>query len=323
MDEKKRAVIWSGDGTWDGLLPEKRGVDMITSSSNRAVRDVVQFMQKAKARNKQGVFVAEGIKMFEEAPAAQIERVYIARRMETQMREKYGEKLRKLSCEIVADDVFDKMADTKTPQGVLCLVRQFHYGLADMLAGKYRMNSSGMSIVMNSGAGVEPDGRKSIDAGGLRRSGRQMLFILLEDLQDPGNLGTIFRTGEGAGVDGIIMSRQTVDVYNPKVIRSTMGSVYRVPFLYVDDLCEVIRTMQEHNISVYAAHLKGKKYYDCYDYRKGTAFVIGNESAGLKEETAGSADEYIRIPMAGKVESLNAAVASSILLYEAGRQRRR
>ncbi len=335
MDEKKRAVIRSGDGTWDGLLPEKRGVDMITSSSNRAVRDVVQFMQKAKARNKQGVFVAEGIKMFEEAPAAQIERVYIARRMETQMREQYGEKLRKLSCEIVADDVFDKMADTKTPQGVLCLVRQFHYGLADMLAGKYRMNSSGMSIVMNSGAavgpdgekgsgaGVGPDGRKSIDAGGLRRSGRQMLFILLEDLQDPGNLGTIFRTGEGAGVDGIIMSRQTVDVYNPKVIRSTMGSVYRVPFLYVDDLCEVIRTMQEHNISVYAAHLKGKKYYDCYDYRKGTAFVIGNESAGLKEETAGSADEYIRIPMAGKVESLNAAVASSILLYEAGRQRRR
>ncbi len=308
---------------------------MITSSSNRAVRDVVQFMQKAKARNKQGVFVAEGIKMFEEAPAAQIERVYIARRMETQMREQYGEKLRKLSCEIVADDVFDKMADTKTPQGVLCLVRQFHYGLADMLAGKYRMNSSGMSIVMNSGAavgpdgrksigaGVGPDGRKSIDAGGLRRSGRQMLFTLLEDLQDPGNLGTIFRTGEGAGVDGIIMSRQTVDVYNPKVIRSTMGSVYRVPFLYVDDLCEVIRTMQEHNISVYAAHLKGKKYYDCYDYRKGTAFVIGNESAGLKEETAGSADEYIRIPMAGKVESLNAAVASSILLYEAGRQRRR
>ncbi len=295
---------------------------MITSSSNRAVRDVVQFMQKAKARNKQGVFVAEGIKMFEEAPAAQIERVYIARRMETRMREEYGEKLRKLSCEIVADDVFDKMADTKTPQGVLCLVRQFHYGLADMLAGKYRMNSSGMSIVMNSGAAVRPDGEKGSGAGGLRRSGRQMLFILLEDLQDPGNLGTIFRTGEGAGVDGIIMSRQTVDVYNPKVIRSTMGSVYRVPFLYVDDLCEVIRTMQAHDISVYAAHLKGKKYYDCYDYRKGTAFVIGNESAGLKEETAGSADEYIRIPMAGKVESLNAAVASSILLYEAGRQRR-
>lgn len=322
MDEKKRAVIRSGDRAWDGLLPEKRGVDMITSSSNRAVRDVVQFMQKAKARNKQGVFVAEGIKMFEEAPAAQIERVYIARRMETRMREEYGEKLRKLSCEIVADDVFDKMADTKTPQGVLCLVRQFHYGLADMLAGKYRMNSSGMSIVMNSGAAVRPDGEKGSGAGGLRRSGRQMLFILLEDLQDPGNLGTIFRTGEGAGVDGIIMSRQTVDVYNPKVIRSTMGSVYRVPFLYVDDLCEVIRTMQAHDISVYAAHLKGKKYYDCYDYRKGTAFVIGNESAGLKEETAGSADEYIRIPMAGKVESLNAAVASSILLYEAGRQRR-
>lgn len=301
---------------------------MITSSSNRAVRDVIQFNQKAKARNKQGVFVAEGIKMFAEAPSAQIERVYIAKRMEEQIRGQYGEKLRKLSCEIVSDDVFDKMSDTKTPQGILCLVRQFHYRLEDMLAGKYRVNSSGVNIVMNTGADPGSIAGGSFGAGPgaakpARKDAKQMLLILLEDLQDPGNLGTIFRTGEGAGVDGIIMSGQTVDVYNPKTIRSTMGSVYRVPFLYVDDICEVIRTLQANEISVYAAHLKSKKYYDCYDYRKGTAFLIGNESAGLKEETAECADAYIRIPMAGKVESLNAAVASSILLYEAGRQRRK
>lgn len=283
---------------------------MITSFNNKAVRDVIQFNQKARARDKQGLFVAEGVKMFAEAPAGRIEKVYIAQRMEEQLREQYGDKLRKLSCETVADEVFDKMSDTKTPQGVLCLIRQFHYNIEDMLAGKYRGNDTGMSIVINSAPHMEKKNKK------------QMLFIVLEDMQDPGNLGTVFRTGEGAGVDGIIMSDRTVDVYNPKTIRSTMGSVYRVPFLYTEDICGTIRTLQQHGISVYAAHLKKSKCYDMLDYRKGTAFLIGNESSGLKVETAECADAYIRIPMEGRVESLNAAVASSILLYEAYRQRR-
>lgn len=283
---------------------------MITSFNNKAVRDVVQLNQKAKARDKQGLFVAEGVKMFAEAPTGRIAKVYIAQRMEEELREKYEDKLGKVSCETVADEVFDKMSDTKTPQGVLCLIRQFHYDIEDMLAGKYRRNNQGMSIVMNDDSHTETKDKK------------QMLFIVLEDMQDPGNLGTVFRTGEGAGVDGIIMSGRTVDVYNPKTIRSTMGSVYRVPFLYAEDICAAIRTLQQHGICVYAAQLKKSKSYDMFDYRKGTAFLIGNESNGLKEETAECADAYLRIPMEGRVESLNAAVASSILLYEAYRQRR-
>lgn len=283
---------------------------MITSLSNRAVRDVMQFNQKARARDKQGLFVAEGTKMFEEAPVSRIEKVYIAQRMEKELWEKHGDKLHKLSCETVADEVFDKMSDTKTPQGVLCLIRQFHYNIEDMLAGKYCRSDSGVSIVINSPAYSGTEKKK------------QMLFIVLEDMQDPGNLGTVFRTGEGAGVDGIIMSGRTVDVYNPKAIRSTMGSVYRVPFLYADDIRETIRTLQKHGICVYAAHLKKSKPYDTFDYRRGTAFLIGNESSGLKDETAECADAYLKIPMEGRVESLNAAVASSILLYEAYRQRR-
>ena len=263
---------------------------MITSYSNKSVREVIQLNQKAKARNKQDLFVAEGVKMFAEAPAERIHRVFIAQRAEAELRSLYGEKLDRLSVETVSDDVFDKMSDTKTPQGVLCLVRQFHYGIEELLA-----------------------------AG---KNKKHALFILLEDMQDPGNLGTVFRTGEGAGVDGIIMSSQTVDVYNPKTIRSTMGSVYRVPFLYTEDLRGTIRVLQQHDIRVYAAHLGGAKHYDEYDYHCGTAFLIGNEGNGLKQETAECADELIRIPMEGKVESLNAAVASSVLLYEAYRQRR-
>ena len=263
---------------------------MITSYSNRFVREVIQLNQKAKVRDRQDLFVAEGIKMFAEAPEERIRKVYIAQRAEAELFSTHAHKLENLSVEIVSDAVFDKMSDTKTPQGILCLVRQFHYEIGEMIAASANK--------------------------------KHLLFIILEDLQDPGNLGTVFRTGEGAGVDGIIMSSRTVDVYNPKVIRSTMGSVYRVPFLYTDDLCAVIRTLQEYGISVYAAHLSGRKFYDEYDYRKGTAFLVGNEGNGLREETADCADGLIRIPMEGCVESLNAAVASSILLYEAYRQRR-
>ena len=147
------------------------------------------------------------------------------------------------------------------------------------------------------------------------------MFVILEDIQDPGNLGTILRTGEGAGVSAVIMSRGCVDIYNPKTIRSTMGSIYRVPFMYTDDLPGTIDRIKAAGVSVYAAHLKGEKYYDEISYDK-AAFLIGNEGNGLKEETANLADTYIKIPMEGRVESLNAAIATSVLMYEHSRQRR-
>ena len=98
-----------------------------------------------------------------------------------------------------------------------------------------------------------------------------------------------------------------------------MGSIYRVPFLYVSSLSDMIAELKQKKITVYAAHLKGKQWYDQADYSGGSAFLIGNEGNGLKEETAALADSYIKIPMGGKVESLNAAMASGILMYEASR----
>ena len=249
---------------------------MITSHANKGIKEVIQLIQKAKERKEKKLFVVEGIKMFLEAPADRIERVYAAESFARQMPAACQEKLAGLAgCyELVADDVFRKMSDTKTPQGILCVVRQFSYELESILAAD------------------DP------------------LFVLLEDIQDPGNLGTIFRAGEGAGVTGILMSSNSVDIYNPKTIRSTMGSIYRMPFLYTEQLTEVIGKLREKKITVYAAHLRG------------AVILIGNEANGLREETADTADVSVKIPMAGKVESLNAAVAASILLYEAARQRR-
>ena len=154
------------------------------------------------------------------------------------------------------------------------------------------------------------------------KGGELPLLLVLDQIQDPGNLGTIVRTAEGAGVTGIVMSQDCVDMYNPKVVRSTMGAAYRVPFCYVDDLAEEVKQMKEAGICTYAAHLEGKNSYDEEDYRKASAFLIGNEGNGLRDEVADQAQVYIRIPMKGQVESLNAAVATAILTFEAARQRR-
>ena len=152
--------------------------------------------------------------------------------------------------------------------------------------------------------------------------GKNPLVMILEDLQDPGNAGTILRTGEGAGVSGVLLTKTCVDITNPKVIRSTMGSVYRMPFLYVESVVSLAQELKDRNIRTFAAHLHGKNSYDQESYTGGTAFLIGNEGKGLTDEAADSADCLIRIPMCGKVESLNAAMASGILMYEAARQRR-
>ena len=188
--------------------------------------------------------------------------------------------------EVLTDTVFAHASDTKTPQGVLCVVRQKSYKLEDLLKGEKRH------------------------------------LLVLDNLQDPGNMGTIVRTAEGAGVTGVIMSRDCVDIYNPKTIRSTMGSIYRMPFYYAEDILKAIRKIKDAGIKVYAAHLDGEKSYDEEDYAFSCAFLIGNEGNGLREETSKMADHYIIIPMSGEVESLNAAIAASVLMFEVKRQRR-
>jgi TrmH family RNA methyltransferase len=100
-----------------------------------------------------------------------------------------------------------------------------------------------------------------------------------------------------------------------------MGSVFRVPFVYTEDLCRAVAQLRENGVRVYAAHLQGERYYDSFSFREGTAFLIGNEGAGLSGELASQADSYLKIPMEGCVESLNAAVTASVLMYEVHRQR--
>lgn len=257
---------------------------MITSSSSQQIKRLNLLMKKAKVRNSQRLFIAEGKKMFLEAPKERIRRVYVSEGFLKE--EGSGELLGHIEYEVVSDSVFRNVSDTRTPQGILCVVEMPEYRLEQLIA---------------------PD---------------HPHLLVLESIQDPGNLGTILRTGEGAGITGLIMNRTTVDLFNPKTIRSTMGSIYRVPFFIAEDLAETIKELKKAGILVYAAHLQGTMQYDEPDYVCGTAFLIGNEGNGLTRDTAGLADRYIRIPMEGQVESLNAAVSASVLMYEVGRQRR-
>ena len=262
---------------------------MITSTSNARVKRLVNLKKKKKARDEDRVFLVEGIRMFREVPTDQLEEVYVSESFYKKEKDTVEAVLQGTGIrpEELSDTVYAYASDTKTPQGVLCVVRQMEYPLEKVITGQCPM------------------------------------IMVLEHLQDPGNLGTILRTAEGAGVTGIVMDRECVDIYNPKTIRSTMGSIYRMPFCYVEDLKAAIGSLKEAGIGVYAAHLDGRHDYDEEDYGRPCAFLIGNEGNGLSQETAELADIYIKIPMEGQVESLNAAIAASVLMFEAGRQRRR
>lgn len=260
---------------------------MITSNSNEQVKYLVQLRKNARFRREEGHFLVEGPKMFMEIPLERRVKTYVSQGFLQNASPRIQRELEKKPYEILKDTVMNYVSDTKNPQGVLAVTEMVNRRPEDLLEGK-----------------------------------GPALLLILENLQDPGNLGTILRSGEGAGVTGVIMSHDTVDVYNPKVVRSTMGAIFRVPFLYTEDLHSTISQIKEASVKVYAAHLKGTVDYDRMDYQKPTAFLIGNESAGLTQETADLADDYVRIPMLGQVESLNAAAAASILVFEGARQRR-
>lgn len=259
-------------------------INMITSTSNQRVKELLQFQKKSKARNQEGVFLAEGSRMVLEAPKGRVKKLYVS--------ESYLKKHEKelkgsgLMPEVLSDTVFAYVSDTKTPQGILGVIRQMDYTMEEI------WNTKNPHV------------------------------LVLDNLQDPGNVGTIFRTAEAAGVTGILMSKDCVDIYNPKTIRSTMGAIYRMPFLYLEDVTEEIHQLKKHGLKVYAAHLDGENAYDQENYQKGTAFLIGNEGNGLREEVAVCADTWVKIPMSGQAESLNAAVAATVLMFEVSRQRR-
>lgn len=261
----------------------------ILSPQNPVIKEAKLLKQK-KAREEKRLFFIEGIRFVEEGLKEKItiERIFVSDQL---CQAKGGAEILstisagKYEVYSLPDKLFRELSDTENPQGILAIVRSIHRNLEDILSvGDF--------------------------------------YIVLDSLQDPGNLGTIIRTADAAGVSGIIISKGSVDLYNPKVLRSTMGSVFHVPISFSPDLSHTLRQLKSKGIRTYAAHLKGTADYFEVDMGQGAAIIIGNEANGINDEVAVQADTLVKIPMSGKAESLNASVAASLLMYEVVRQRR-
>lgn len=187
---------------------------------------------------------------------------------------------------VIPDSLMESLSDTQNPQGILAVVPMRTYQLSDMIS-----------------------------------EDKASLLLILENLQDPGNAGTILRTADAAGADGVICTVGTVDFFAPKTVRATMGSLLHLPIVYTNQLSTVLQELKDHGFRTYAAHLKGTCAHFEADMKGKTAILIGNEGNGLTDETAGQADQLVRIPQPGQAESLNASIAAGILIYEAVRQK--
>lgn len=278
-------------------------MEIISSKDNKKIKYIRSLLEKGNIRKKNRQFVVEGIKLVDEAlEYGKVLEIVLAESLykeiisgdlsKNALLAENGKNIanyvkKEYSTIVVSDAVFKTVSETISPQGVVAIVEMPEYGLLEKDFFNQAYNKNG-----------------------------KIKLLILEDTADPGNLGTIMRTAEAAGVTGVIMSKGTVDISNPKVVRSTMGSIFRLPFAYVEDLKETIKELKTQGISFYATHLKGEKSYKAIKYSDRSAILIGNEARGLSDEVADLADTYVLIPMQGKVESLNAAVAAVLMMYE-------
>jgi TrmH family RNA methyltransferase len=256
--------------------------EVIRNPQNRRVK-FARSLCTAKGRAEGSAFIAEGFRVVDGIPSDRNIMFYLAAEsVGLSALGKYGERA---ELYVVDDRIFGAVSDTKTPQGIIavCEIKKFAF---DFCAEQ-----------------INP------------------FYVLLDNVNDPGNLGAAVRTCDAAGASGIFVSRGSADVYNPKAVRASAGSVFHLP-IYTDvDIKETIGSLRKNSVGVYAADADGAIYPYGLDLTKGCAFVIGNEGGGLNEDTATMCDASVKVPIAGKAESLNASVACGVLLYEAVRQR--
>ena len=259
---------------------------MIDNPRSPRVRAVAK-LAKREARSETGLFLLEGPQAVSEALTFRPELVIELFATPTAL-ERYADVAQlaaaaDLEAEFVTEQVLDAMADTVTPQGIVAVARQFPTSVKDILASGPR------------------------------------LIAILEEVRDPGNAGTIIRAADAAGADAVIFTGRSVDLYNPKVVRATTGSLFHVPVAVGNELASVLQRVSEAGLTILAADIKGT---DLLEARTSgvldapTAWLFGNEARGLTDEDLALADRAITVPIYGHAESMNLATAASVCLYE-------
>ena len=251
----------------------------ITSKDNSLIKHLKKLKEK-KYRDEYGEYIVEGIKIIKEAfeNKANIKQIVVCDGCDnSELIEKHLKyEMAKYDFIYVPQNIFKMISDVENPQGVLAVI------------------------------GMPSNEEIKID---------EDIILALDDIQDPGNLGTILRTADSVGLKQILVSKGTADIYNPKVVRSTMGAIFRVKAIECEDLKQTLKELQAKDYKVMCTSLKAKKNIYQVNYKK-KVIVIGNEANGVSKEILNLADEKVIIPMLGKTESLNAAVATGVILYE-------
>ena len=259
----------------------------ITSKENEFIKHVKKLKDK-KYRDIEKKYMIEGIKLVaeaiqEKAPIKQIILCDDCEKNEAIPKDLMYE-IAKYECIYVTEKIFKYLSEVQTPQGIIAIIE--------------RNNQD-----------------KEIDY-------TQDIIVALDDVQDPGNLGTILRTVDSIGLTQILVSKGTADAYNPKVVRSTMGAIFRVKIIECEDLKQTLKEIKKHKFKIVVSSLQTENTIYDINYNK-KVIIIGNEANGVEKEIQDMADEKIKIPMIGKTESLNASIATGIILYEYVRQKMR
>ena len=257
---------------------------MITSTRNPKIQDIRALQSRAKRRREVGAFIIEGVRLAEEALAVgwPVQLAIYTKGLD-QRGQRIIRRLRdaKVSLEEVSEDVMTAASDTPSPQGILM----------------------------------------QLPAGSLEINERLRLALVLDAIQDPGNLGTLLRSAVAAGAGAALLGPGCADAFSPKVLRAGMGAHFTMPILELDwgQIGDLLRTQE---LPLYVAEVSGGQRYDQVDMTQPLALLVGNEAHGAGDEARLLAHDGVHIPIPGEVESLNAAVAGSVLLFEAARQRR-
>lgn len=268
--------------------------EVITSVQNPLIKRLHQLLER-KGREAQGRFLVEGAHLVEEAlksGAGVMTLVYDSERdMDAACRRALAHHPQDVQVIAASSAVLAKLSETKSPQGIIAEVRKGEADWSEWLK------------------------RKAV-------AREDVLLLLLDEIQDPGNLGTILRTAEAAGVDGVVLGKGSVDLYNGKVVRSTMGALFRLP-VFTRALSEAADEWKQRGGRLLVSTLhENSVSYDEVRYDQKTAIVIGNEGRGVSAAMLERADQLVHIPLYGQAESLNAAVAAGVLVYEAKRNRK-
>lgn len=257
----------------------------ITSKDNELIKHIRKLKDK-KYRDESNEYVVEGVKLVEEAvkEKAKIKQIIVCEDTTRtyEIPTHIMLEIAKYECISVSDKIFNIITQVTNPQGIMAIIEK---------------NAQNAKIDYT-----------------------QDIIVVLDDVQDPGNLGTILRTVDSIGLNQIIVSKGTADAFNSKVVRSTMGAIFRIKIIEVENLAQAIKEMRKHHFKLMVTSLQTKNSIYDIDFNK-KIIVIGNEANGVSKEIQDMADEKAKIPMLGRTESLNASVAAGVVMYEYVRQK--